>query len=116
MPIMIRADSIVKVGAGEISHKAHQSPFQAKSFGFCCQDSTENVTRASEKIADRIGQFLVNHRPALFCDDCIAEKLGLSHRRQANRITAAFGTTPTFWRDVGACFGCGKHKQVIRHV
>ena len=70
----------------------------------------------SRTIAARIGQFLLDHRPRLFCDDCIGDHLGLSHRRQANRVTAAIGTAPAFWRDVGACTACSKHKQVIRHV
>ena len=71
---------------------------------------------SSRTIAARIGQFLLAHRPQLFCDDCIGNRLGLSHRRQANRVTAAMGTSPAFWRDVGACTACSKHKQVIRHV
>ena len=70
----------------------------------------------SMTIAARIGQFLLAHRPQLFCDDCIGDHLGLSHRRQANRVTATFGTSPAFWRDVGACTACSKHKQVIRHA
>ncbi len=67
-------------------------------------------------ISRRLSQYLLAHRPALFCDDCIADRLGLSHRRQANRVTSTLGTSPAFWRDVGACTACGKHKQVIRHV
>lgn len=70
----------------------------------------------SERNADHLGRFLAAHRPALFCDDCIADKLGLSHRREANRVTRALGKTSNFWRDVGACSACERHKQVIRHV
>ena len=70
----------------------------------------------SEGIAGRVSQFVSAHRPSLFCDDCIAEKLGLSHRRQANRVTVALGASSDFWRAVGACAACDKHKQVIRHV
>lgn len=70
----------------------------------------------STTIAARIGRFLLAHRPQLFCDDCLGAYLGLSHRRQANRVTATIGTSPAFWRDVGACTACGKHKQVIRHA
>jgi hypothetical protein len=69
-----------------------------------------------ERNADRIGRFLAAGRPRLFCDDCIADMLALSHRREANRITGALGKTHHFWRDVGACSACGQHKQVIRHV
>ncbi len=71
---------------------------------------------AADRNADRMGRFLAARRPELFCDDCIADKLGLSHRREANRITRALGKTHHFWRDVGACSACGQHKQVIRHV
>jgi hypothetical protein len=77
-------------------------------------DSTASAT--SERAVDRVGQFLAAHRPALFCDDCIADKLGLSRRRQANRVTGTLGKTSRFWRAVGACSVCEKHKQVIRHV
>ncbi len=70
----------------------------------------------SGTIAGRIGQFLLAHRPQLFCDDCIGDRLGLSHRRQANRVTATMGASQAFWRDVAACTACSKHKQVIRHV
>ena len=70
----------------------------------------------SERIAERVGQFVSAHRPSLFCDDCIADQLGLSHRRQANRVTVALGNSSAFWRAVGACTACNKHKQVIRHV
>ena len=71
---------------------------------------------STERNADRIGGFLAARRPGLFCDDCIADKLGLNHRREANRVTNALGKTHHFWRDVGACSACGQHKQVIRHV
>ena len=70
----------------------------------------------SERIACRVSRLLATHVPALFCDDCITDKLGLSDRRQANRVTVVFGKSASFWRDVGACSVCRKHKQVIRHV
>lgn len=69
-----------------------------------------------ERIAGRVSQFLLAHRPTLFCDDCIADRLGLSHRRQANRVTRAMANSAAFWRAVGACSACNKHKQVIRYV
>ena len=67
-------------------------------------------------IANRISRFLVNYKPGLFCDDCIADELGLSDRRQASRVTIGLGKAATFWRAVGACSVGGKHKQVIRNV
>lgn len=71
---------------------------------------------SAKRNTDRIGTFLAARRPELFCDDCIADMLGLRHRREANRITGALGKTHHFWRDVGACSACKQHKQVIRHV
>jgi len=70
----------------------------------------------SGRIVGRISQFLADHKPFLFCDDCITDKLGLSSRRQANRVTSRLAATSNFWRSVGACSACGKHKQVVRNV
>jgi hypothetical protein len=79
--------------------------------------SPDNGRRTgSERIAGRISQLLTAHRPALFCDDCIADRLALNHRRQANRATTALADSSAFWRAVAACSDCNKHKQVIRHV
>lgn len=68
------------------------------------------------RITGRVNHFLVDRRPSLFCDDCIAVRLELSSRRQANRVTLRLAKIPSFWRSVGACCGCGKHKEVIRNV
>ncbi len=76
----------------------------------------QDALTGCERIAGRVDGLLASRRPALWCDDCIADQLGLSHRRQANRVTVAMANTSTFWRTVGACSVCNKHKQVIRHV
>jgi hypothetical protein len=70
----------------------------------------------AKQIAQRLTDFLVHRRPAAFCDDCAADRLGLSHRRQANRVARALAKTPTFWRTIGACSVCSKYKQIIRSV
>lgn len=75
-----------------------------------------NSKASAGRNADRITRFLADLRPALFCDDCIADKLGLSNRREANRITRTLGKSSIFWRDIGACSVCGQYKQVIRNV
>ena len=75
-----------------------------------------NGKASAGRNTDRITRFLADHRPALFCDYCIADKLGLSNRREANRVTSALGKSSVFWRDVGACSVCAQHKRVIRHV
>ena len=46
-----------------------------------------NSKTSAGRNADRITRFLADRRPAPFCDDCIADKRGLSNRREANRIT-----------------------------
>jgi hypothetical protein len=106
MSIEARIDSILKPETGGTNHVAAGS-------GFCRKDLTGKGVGASERISVRIVQFLANHKPEVFCDGCIAEKLGLSHR---HRVTAILCVKAAVWRDVGACSQCGKHKQVIRHV
>jgi hypothetical protein len=81
------------------------------------RDPGDHTTPASsERIAGRVGRFLTDHRPSLFCDDCITDRLGLSSRRQASRVTGRLAETTNFWRAVGACSVCHKHKQVVRNV
>lgn len=89
-----------------------------KAIASISDPSSSQSGRSSDpkRIAGRVSEFLLAHRPALFCDDCIADRLGLSHRRQANRVTRTMEDSADFWRAVGACSGCNKHKQVIRHV
>jgi len=89
---------------------ATQSPFSAD------RRLPANSKASAGRNADRITRFLADRRPALFCDHCIAEKLGLSNRREANRITSTLGKSSIFWRDVGACSVCAQYKQVIRNV
>jgi len=66
-------------------------------------------------IAERVNAFLMEHRPLAFCDDCIAERLGLIRRQQAHRVTSALGTTTNFQREEGSCSACGEVRKVIRH-
>ena len=114
MSIMTRADSIATAETGGANRNTQQDMLSDVGPRRSGQRPTESVIAVN--IADRISHLLFSHKPALFCDDCIADKLGMSHRRQVNRVTAVFGTRATFWRAVGACSECGKHKQVIRHV
>ena len=67
-------------------------------------------------IAERVNKFITDHMPDAFCDDCIAEELGLSRRQQAHRVTSALATTADFRREVDSCSLCGKEKKVIRHA
>jgi hypothetical protein len=65
-------------------------------------------------IPQRINEFITKHRPNAFCDDCIAEKLDLSRRQQAHRVTSALGPTGDFRREVDSCSLCGNEKKVTR--
>ena len=67
-------------------------------------------------IAERVNAFLTEQAPLSFCDDCIAQRLELSRRQQAHRVTSALGTTTNFRREDGMCDCCGQAKKVIRHT
>jgi hypothetical protein len=67
-------------------------------------------------IAERVNKFLTDHQPAAFCDDCLAERLQLSRRQQAHRVTSALGTTSNFSRANGRCSLCGDEKLVIQRT
>lgn len=51
--------------------------------------------------------------PEPICDDCISERLGLSVRQHANRMTRELAGTRGFERRMGACSICGGDKKVI---
>jgi hypothetical protein len=44
-------------------------------------------------IAERVKNFLTEHEGKPYCDDCIADQLGLRGRQQAQQVTLAFGNT-----------------------
>lgn len=53
--------------------------------------------------------------PEPVCDDCIAERLGLSVRQHANHKTRELAGDHGFERSKAACTLCGTVKLVIRH-
>lgn len=64
-------------------------------------------------VAERIVTYL-RERPVPICTDCLAMKLGLAQRQQANPIVEALGLTSDFKRYDGACSDCiGPPKKVI---
>ena len=65
-------------------------------------------------IPEQVNAFLTERRPSRFCDDCIAERLELNWRQEANRATNALGTTDSFHRARGICSICDKKKKVIQ--
>ena len=60
-----------------------------------------------------ITRFLHENRHVDFCDDCIALRLGLKRRQQAQAATVTLSETEQFYRSSGRCSGCGKTKNVI---
>ena len=66
-------------------------------------------------IAERVNNFITDHTPDAFCDDCIAEQLDLS-RQQTQRVTIALATTDSFLREIDSCSLCGKEKKAIRRA
>ena len=67
-------------------------------------------------IAERVNAYISAARPKAFCDDCIAEALGLSQRQQSARVTGALETTSDFERSVDSCGTCHDLKKVIRRT
>ena len=65
-------------------------------------------------IAENVSNWLRRQHKKAFCDDCIKEKLQLSRRQQAFRVTSALGTTSEFLRQSGICSACGSTKFVTR--
>jgi uncharacterized protein YaaQ len=65
-------------------------------------------------ILDEVQRFVARLSPEAVCDDCIAEKLGLSIRQHANHKTRELAGTGGFERHKGHCSLCGSDKLVIR--
>jgi hypothetical protein len=61
----------------------------------------------------KITAFLTTHKGQSYCDDCLAKKLGLARRQEAQQITATLATTRGFTRVTGSCSICSKVKLVI---
>jgi hypothetical protein len=70
---------------------------------------------ATVTFAKRVGRWLLNNRGA-YCDDCIAKKLQLSRRQQANRASISLASVSCFYRDKGTCSVCGAEKKVTAAV
>ena len=65
----------------------------------------EDVTRLVTRLA-----------PDPVCDDCLADRLGLSVRQHANHKTREIAGTNGFERRKHVCSICGAEKLVIRKV
>lgn len=75
-----------------------------------------NFSSATRTVPERIAEFLVGHEQAMYCDQCIQDRLGLKWRQQVQLVTATLAVTNLFQRDSGQCQTCGQLKQVIKHV
>lgn len=65
-------------------------------------------------ILNDVRAFVARLSPAAVCDDCIAERLGLSVRQHANHTTRELAGSDGFARSKGECSLCAARKLVIR--
>lgn len=66
-------------------------------------------------VLDRVRSLVTRLAPEPVCDDCIAERLDLTVRQEANRKTRELVGTAGLERQIGECALCGRTKNVIRH-
>lgn len=65
-------------------------------------------------VLDQVRRFIERLSPQPVCDDCIAERLGLSVRQHANHKTRELAGASGFERRIEPCSLCGATKKVIR--
>ncbi|MGC6331146.1 hypothetical protein [Rhizorhabdus sp. FW153] len=65
-------------------------------------------------VRDDVERFISRLSPEAVCDDCIAEKLGLSVRQHSNHKTRELAGSNGFERRKAPCSLCGVTKLVIR--
>ena len=65
-------------------------------------------------VFDDVRAFVTRLSPEAVCDDCIADRLGLSVRQHANHKTRELAGSGGFARRKGTCSLCGSDKLVIR--
>src|SRR5262249_11210346 len=66
-------------------------------------------------VPEKVLAFLRDHLTRTFCDDCIAQNVGIN-RHMAHQATLPFGLTSDFNRGFGVCAGCGLSKLVTAMV
>jgi hypothetical protein len=67
-------------------------------------------------VADDVRAFVTRLSPDAVCDDCIADRLGLSVRQHANHKTRELVGSAGFERHKAPCSLCGDDKLVIRKI
>ncbi|HEU4961963.1 MAG TPA: hypothetical protein VFT56_16365 [Sphingomonas sp.] len=65
-------------------------------------------------VLDQVRALIERLSPEPICDDCIAERLGLSVRQHANHKTRELAGAQGFERGKDVCALCGTVKLVIR--
>jgi len=68
----------------------------------------------AETVIEKIRSFISRLSPDAVCDDCIAERLGLSVRQHANHKSRELAGSGGFERRKDRCSLCGGDKLVIR--
>ena len=64
-------------------------------------------------VKDEVAELVRRMAPFGVCDDCIADKLGLSVRQHANHKTRELARTSGFSREKDLCHTCNVAKLVI---
>lgn len=65
-------------------------------------------------VLDDVARLVTRLAPDPVCDDCIADRLGLSVRQHANHQTRALAGSNGYERRKDVCALCGTTKLVIR--
>ena len=53
-------------------------------------------------VEERVAQFLTANRGRAYCDDCLADEVGIN-RHQARNATSGLAASGRFHRDYGLC-------------
>ena len=67
-------------------------------------------------VLEDVRELIERMAPNAICDDCIADRLGLSVRQHANHKTRELAEAPAFDRRRENCGVCGSVKLVIRRA
>ena len=66
-------------------------------------------------VRDDVAELVRGMAPHAICDDCIADKLGLSVRQHANHKTRELAQSRNYHREKDLCHACKMAKLVIRY-
>jgi len=67
-------------------------------------------------VLEQVRSFIRRLAPEAVCDDCIADRLGLSVRQHANHKTRELAGSRGYERSRAECGLCGSTKLVIRET